>query len=88
MYLNEIYLIITRNGVFWGKYHHQSQPVWASTSVSLHFPSLRWVLYWFFISITIDPPINCLFVTGIVLNILFFDYVMIYIRDGSFSSNF
>ena len=51
------------------------------TSVSLHFPSLRWVIYWFLLSITIDPLINCLFVTGIVLNIvlniLLFGYVMI-----------
>ena len=60
-----------------------TSPSWCdgSTLVSLHFPSLRWVLYWFLLSITIDPPINCLFVTGIVLNIvlniLFIGYVMI-----------
>ena len=56
-----------------------TSPSWCdgSTSVSLHFPSLRWVIYQFSLSITIDPPINCLFVTGTVFNILFFGYVMI-----------
>ena len=28
----------TRNGVFWGKCHHQSQPVWASHRLASIFP--------------------------------------------------
>ena len=40
----------------------------ASTLVSLHFPSLRWVDISFSLSFVINSPINCLFFTGVVLD--------------------